>query len=265
MMLVYGEYDWYEKKGGKWALVKRQTCRWEWMSVMKIKRSIRKCKPKNKDPKDGEYEEWRQLTKEEFEIRKLALADALDTGAPMYDKVVADYKKQKAEADEEEATILAQQISKQKKDEKQAARNEILQNNLKAKDKELATLKEQLKGKYTHDPSQVAQVAQLKTDLEAEKAKNVKLSEDIKGFEEIKAKYHKFPAELRVLPEDELLKKLSSAQDAKMDLTLLKAKVLSYFEALLAQKKEGDKSYKGNLKDVMPRSMQTFFDNSELV
>ena len=38
----------------------------------------------------------------------------------------------------------------------------------------------------------------------------MKLSEDIKGFEVIKAKYHKLPAELRVLSEAELLKKLSS-------------------------------------------------------
>ena len=63
--------------------------------MSKIKRSVRKWIPKKKEPKDGEFEQWTALTKEEFNVREMALADALDTDAPMYDKVIADYRKQK--------------------------------------------------------------------------------------------------------------------------------------------------------------------------
>ena len=262
MMLVFGEADFYEKKGGKWVLQKRQTCRWEWLPISKIKRSIRKWIPKKKDPKDGEFEQWTALTKEEFNVREMALADALDTDAPMYDKVVADYRKEKEREDEEEANQLAQLMKKQKKEQKQAAKSEELQKNLKEKEKEVADLKEQLKGKSTHNASEVAG---LKAALEAEKAKNSKLSEDIKGFEDMKEKYHQIPAEIRILSADELVKKLTSTQTVVEQHNLLKAKVLSYFEAVQQQKKDGPDKFKGNMKDIMPKSMQSFFDIAELV
>ena len=230
--------------------------------MSKIKRSVRKWIPKKKEPKDGEFEQWTALTKEEFNVREMALADALDTDAPMYDKVVADYRKEKEREDEEEADQLAKLMKKQKKEQKQAAKSEEFQKNLKEKEKEVADLKEQLKGKSTHDASEVAG---LKAALEVEKANNSKLSEDIKGFEEMKAKYHKFPPELRVLSEEDLLAKLTSTQTVTVEYNLFKAKVLSYFESVLQQKKDGPDKFKGNMKDVMPRSMHRFFDSTELV
>ena len=66
------------------------------------------------------------------------------------------------------------------------------------------------------------------------------------------------------LPEKDLLEKLNSARDSDNTLTLLKAKVLTYFEGILERKKETEANYKGSLKNIMPKSMQSFFESSEL-
>ena len=67
-----------------------------------------------------------------------------------------------------------------------------------------------------------------------------------------------------VLPEKDLLEKLNSARDSDNTLTLLKAKVLTYFEGSLERKKENEPKYNGTLKNIMPKSMQSFFESSEL-
>ena len=67
------------------------------------------------------------------------------------------------------------------------------------------------------------------------------------------------------MSEQDLVKKLTSTQTVVEQHNLLKAKVLSYFESVLQQKKDGPDKFKGNMKDVMPKSMQTFFDIAELV
>ena len=66
------------------------------------------------------------------------------------------------------------------------------------------------------------------------------------------------------MPEKELLEKLDSARDSDNTLTLLKAKVLTYFEGILERKKENEANYKGTLKNIMPKSKQSFFESSEL-
>ena len=81
----------------------------------------------------------------------------------------------------------------------------------------------------------------------------------------MKEKYHQIPAEIRILSADELVKKLTSTQTVAVEYNLFKAKVLSYFESVLQQKKDGPDKFKGNMKDVMPRSMHRFFDSTELV
>ena len=265
MMLVYGEYEGYEKKGGKWVKEKRSTCRWEWLSVeKKIRRSIRVWVPKEEgqDLKDGEFEQWPLFSQEELKIRELALADALDPDAPLHSKIVEDYKKQKAAADEEEAEFHAQEIKKKMKKKRRAEKDVGLQKKLNEKEKELAAMKGKLNAKSTDDSPEVAQ---LKTEIQAEKAKNSKLTEEIKDREQVKAKYQEFPAEFRVLSEPELVEKLNSAKESESALTLIKAKVLLYFEGLLDRKKENEENFKGNLKDFMPKSIQLHFETSELV
>ena len=100
----------------------------------------------------------------------------------------------------------------------------------------------QLQGKSTFTTNQEAQ---FKTEIEAQKAKNAELTKVIEELQEVKAKYQKFPAELRVLPEKELLEKLASAHDSDNTLTLMKAKVLTYFEGILERKKETEANFKG--------------------
>ena len=66
------------------------------------------------------------------------------------------------------------------------------------------------------------------------------------------------------MPEKQLLGTLDSARDSENALTLLKAKVLTYFEGSLDRKKENEPSYNGTLQNIMPKSMQSFFESSEL-
>ena len=264
MMLVYGEYEGFVKKNGRWVKEKKPTCRWEWLTVEKgIRRSIRQWIPKESgdDPKNGEFEQWPVLSVEEMEILELALADGLDPEAPLHFKIVDDYKKAKKEADEEEAELLLKEEKARKKEERRAAKNQDLQKKLKQVERELQEAKEQLQGKSTFTTQQEAE---LKAQIEAEKAKNAELTGVINELQQIKAKYQKFPTELRVLPEKELLEKLDSARDSDNILTLLKAKVLTYFEGMLERKKENEPTYKGSLKNIMPKSMQSFFESSEL-
>ena len=171
------------------------------------------------------------------------------------------YKKAKEAADEEEAYLLLKEEKARKKDERKAAKNQDLQKKLKEVERELREAKDHLQGKSTFTTKQEAE---LKAEIEAEKAKNAELTEVMKGLQEIKSKYQKFPTELRVLPEKDLLEKLDSARDSDNTLTLLKAKVLTYFEGMLERKKENEPNYKGTLKNIMPKSMQSFFESSEL-
>ena len=264
MMLVYGEYEGFVKKNGRWVKEKKATCRWEWLTVEKgIRRSIREWIPKEsgQDPKKGEFEQWPVLSMEEKEILELALADGLDPEAPLHYKIVDDYKKAKEAADEEEAYLLLKEEKARKKDERKAAKNQDLQKKLKEVERELREAKDQLQGKSTFTTKQEAE---LKAEIEAQKAKNADLTRLIDDLQEVKARYQKFPAELRVLPEKELLEKLDSARDSDNTLTLLKAKVLTYFEGMLERKKESEPTYKGSLKNIMPKSMQSFFESSEL-
>ena len=60
------------------------------------------------------------------------------------------------------------------------------------------------------------QEAELKAEIEAQKAKNAELTRVIEELQEVKARYQKFPAELRVLPEKDLLEKLNSARDSEI-------------------------------------------------
>ena len=263
-MLVYGEYEGFQKKNGKWVKERKPTCRWEWLTVEKgIRRSIREWIPKEsgQDPKKGEFEQWSVLSVEEKEILALALADGLDPEAPLHYKIVDDYKKAKEAADEEEAYLLLKEERARKKAERRAAKNQDLQKKLKQVERELQEAKDQLQGKSTFTTKQEAE---LKAEIEAQKAKNADLTRLIDDLQEVKARYQKFPAELRVLPEKELLEKLDSARDSDNTLTLLKAKVLTYFEGILDRKKENEPSYKGTLKNLMPKSMQSFFESSEL-
>ena len=264
MMLVYGEYEGFQKKNGKWVKERKPTCRWEWLTVEKgIRRSIREWIPKKsgQDPKKGEFQQWSVLSVEEKEILALALADGLDPEAPLHYKIVDDYRKAKEAADEEEAELLLKEEKARKKEERKAAKNQDLRKKLKQVERELQEAKEQLQGKSTFTTKQEAE---LKAKIEAEKAKNAELTGVINELQQIKAKYQKFPTELRVLPEKDLLEKLNSARDSDNTLTLLKAKVLTYFEGSLERKKENEPTYKGNLKNIMPKSMQSFFESSEL-
>ena len=104
----------------------------------------------------------------------------------------------------------------------------------------------------------------MKKEIEAQKEQISDLTKNIEELQEVKAKYQKFPAELRVLPEKELLEKLDSARDSDNNLTLLKAKVLTYFEGILERKKENEPKFNGSLKNVMPKSMQSYFESAEL-
>ena len=61
-----------------------------------------------------------------------------------------------------------------------------------------------------------------------------------------------------------MLGTLDSSRDSENALTLLKAKVLTYFEGILDRKRENEPSYKGTLKNLMPKSMQSFFESFEL-
>ena len=54
-----------------------------------------------------------------------------------------------------------------------------------------------------HSTFTMNQEAQLKAEIKAQKAKNAELTNAIAVLEEVKAKYRKFPAEFRVLPEKE--------------------------------------------------------------
>ena len=198
---------------------------------------------------------------EEKEILALALADGLDPEAPLHYKIVDDYKKAKEAADEEEAYLLLKEERARKKAERRAAKNQDLQKKLKQVERELQEAKDQLQGKSTFTTKQEAE---LKAEIEAQKAKNAELTRVIEELQEVKARYQKFPTELRVLPEKDLLEKLNSARDSDNTLTLLKAKVLTYFEGSLERKKENEPTYKGSLKNIMPKSMQSFFESSEL-
>ena len=265
MMLVYGEYEGYEHKDGKWVKVKRSTHRWEWLPMdKKIRRSIRQWVPKKdgQDPKDGEVEVWPCLSPEEEACRDLALKDQLDPGAPLHAKVISDYKVEKAKEDDEEAKEAADLVKMEMKQAREKKQQENLQKKLKEKEQEVEDLKKQVAAKPSGD---TATKDQLKKEVCDHLVMKSKLMEKEKELEEVSTKYKKFPAEYRVLEEAELLKKLASAKQDGETLTLLKAKVLTYFEGLLERKRDSENNYKGSLKTLMPKSMQAFFENSELL